>query len=212
MKLLFYLLIKPLSLLPFFILYRLSDILYFLIYYLIGYRKKVVATNLKNSFPEKSEAELKKIAQQFYQYFCDYIVECLHLVSISASEFKRRVKIKNPELLQKYYEENRKIAIICGHHGNWEYAVVGAAFLIDYLGVAIYKPLSNAFFEKVVKDYRSRFGLKLIKKGNFRTEIKDYAKERVALFFIADQCPSGRQKAHWMNFLNQETAVMMGAE
>ena len=179
---------------------------------MIGYRKKVVDTNLKNSFPEKSEAELKKIAKQFYRHFCDYIVECLRLVSISESEFSQRVKIRNPELLQKYYKDNRKLAIICGHHGNWEYAVVGAAFLVDFIGVAIYKPLSNSFFEKVVKDYRSRFGLKLIKKGNFRTEIKNYSKERIALFFIADQCPSKRQKAYWMNFLIQETPVMMGAE
>jgi len=129
-----------------------------------------------------------------------------------ASEFAERVKISNPELLKKYYEENRNLAIICGHQGNWEFAVVGGAFLIEYLGVAIYKPLSNSFFEKIVKDYRSRFGLKLIKKGNFRTEIKNYSKEQIALFFAADQCPSKRQKAYWMNFLNQETAVMMGAE
>ncbi|MEL6718865.1 MAG: lysophospholipid acyltransferase family protein, partial [Bacteroidota bacterium] len=98
------------------------------------------------------------------------------------------------------------------HYGNWETTVVGSAFMMPHQAVAIYKPLSNSFFEKIVKDYRSRFGLQLIKKGNFRTEIKNYSKERIALFFIADQCPSGRQRAYWMNFLNQETAVMMGAE
>ncbi|MEM8525225.1 MAG: lysophospholipid acyltransferase family protein [Bacteroidota bacterium] len=212
MKLLFYLFIKPLSLLPLPILYIFSDGLYFVIHYVVGYRKKVVHTNLKNSFPAKSEAERQEIAKQFYKHFCDYIVECLRLVSISSDEFRKRVKIKNPELLKKYQAEGKDLAIISGHHGNWEYAVVGAAFQLEYLGVAIYKPLSNTFFEKIVKDYRSRFGLQLIKKGNFRKELKDYTQEQIALFFIADQCPSGRQKAHWMTFLNQETPVMMGAE
>jgi len=110
----YYLIIIPLSLLPYWILYRISDILYGLIYYLVGFRKKVVFQNLTNSFPEKSSVEIKQLARKFYRHFCDLIVESIKLFSISKEELIKRCKFTNPDLLDRFYDQGRSIIIVAG--------------------------------------------------------------------------------------------------
>ena len=108
------------ALLPLPILYLLSDIICFLTYHLVGYRKKVIRKNLRNSFPEKSEAELKQIERRFYRYLCDYFVETVKLLNMSEKEIRKRFVFKNPGLINSLTENGNSCLLSLGHYGNWE--------------------------------------------------------------------------------------------
>ena len=212
-QIVYYLIIIPLSLLPFWILQRISDVLYYLIYYLIGFRKKVVYQNLNKSFPDKSPDEIKKITQKFYRHFCDLIVESVKLFSISKEELIKRCKFTNPELLDRFYDQGQSIIIVAGHYNNWENFAKSCNLQMKHQAVGIYTPLTNKFFEKKFSESRELFGVVLLPKRQVKeyfSENKDLLK---AVAFGADQSPSGRTKrVYWTTFLNQETAVMFGTE
>src|SRR5687768_7853119 len=116
---LYYLVIIPISLLPFPILYAISDFLFIIFFHLIGYRKKVVLNNIRNSFPAKTEEEIKEIAKKFYRHFCDIVVESLKSFTISQQEISKRMVLLNPELLNKYFDQNKSIILAGGHYNNW---------------------------------------------------------------------------------------------
>ncbi len=210
-QLLYYLFIKPLSLLPLSVLHRLSDGLFFIFFYIIPYRKKVVVQNIKQVFPEKNAKEVNTITRGFYQHFCDVLVEAIKLFSISEKEILERSKVFNTELLTPYFEQGRDVIITAGHHTNWELITASLHPQIKHEAAVIYTPLSNKFFDKKMRVSRGRFGLNLIAKKETKTY---FTKERPANAFIFanDQSPSKRQQPYWMEFLNQPTAVQFGTE
>ncbi|MEX1132625.1 MAG: lysophospholipid acyltransferase family protein [Flavobacteriales bacterium] len=200
------------SLLPFPLLYLVSDFFYLVIYRILGYRKQVVLTNLRNSFPEKNEAEIRSIASKFYAWFCDLTLETLKTLTISPAEARKRVEFAGIDILRNYAKENRSIILVLGHYGNWELA--GARYSqerdIPQLYV-IYHPLANAHFDKLMHHMRVRHGTKLYK---MREASKDMFRDKnklTATAFIADQTPSP-ERAYWMTFLGQETPVFLGTE
>lgn len=204
--------IYGISLLPFPLLYLLSDGIYFLIYKVLGYRKEVVMNNLRNSFPEKDEAELKAIASKFYRWFCDLTLETLKTLTISPEEVRKRVEFRGKDILQQYAQEKRSVILVLGHYGNWELA--GARYSqerdIPQLYV-IFHPLANARFDRLMHHMRTRHGTKLY---TMRETSKAMIRDRgllTATAFIADQTPSP-ERAYWMNFLNQDTPVFQGTE
>jgi len=202
-----------LSFLPFWIFYRVSDIFFLILYYVLGYRKKVVIANLKNSFPEKSNKEIKKITRQFYRYLCDLLLETFKTLTISKSEALKRCKL-SPEsliLFDKLYEERKSFIIVMGHYGNWEWA--GNSFSIQGKQqlYVIYHPLSNKYFNQLIYNMRTRFGTKLIAmQDTLRTMLTNKNNSSVTAF-IADQTPSP-EGAYWTKFLNQETPIFWGTE
>lgn len=211
-KFLFYIFIKPLSLLPHWVLYKISDVLFLMIYYLFGYRKEVIFTNLQNSFPEKTPAELKTIAKKFYQHFCDLVVESIKTFSISEKELLRRCKIRNPQTLQKYFDQGKSVIIPAGHYNNWELAATASHLQIPHQSVGAYQPMKSDFFNQVIEKSRRKFGLELIPIKQLSKYFKEYSGVPMAMLFGSDQCPRKVHLAHWMEFLNQETGVMFGTE
>ncbi len=211
-RLLYYLVILPISYLPFFLLYRLSDFTFFMMYYVIGYRKKVVLSNLKNSFPEKSEQEINKIARQFYQHFCDLVLEGLKGFTISKEQINKRFKMESEGVIEELYQQGKDIVFVGGHYNNWEILALGIGMELKHTIVGIYKPLSDKFFnEKMIKS-RQRFGLKLAPMKQVKKFMeKDYGNPKGVIFAI-DQSPHNKKTAVWGRFLNQETAFFYGAE
>lgn len=202
-----------LSALPFPLLYLLSDGLYFILYHVTGHRKKVVFTNLKNSFPEKTTAELIIIQKRFYRYFCDLLLETFKTLTISRENMLKRCSIDpNAEILfEQLAASNKSIIIVMGHKGNWEWAGNTFSLCCKHQLYVIYHPLDNKYFNGLICKMRERFGTKLIPmKETFRDMIKN-RHELSATAFIADQSPNPAT-AHWMNFLNQDTPVFMGTE
>ena len=207
----YYLLVKPLSLLPFSVLYLISDTLYLLLYKLFRYRNKVVTGNLKNSFPDYTAKEIRQTKQAFYRHFCDLIVESIKLFSISQNEARKRFKVLNPEVLDQYAQSKRNLIIASGHYNNWEMLAQSVDLYIKHQSVGIYHRIANKFLDKKIYQSRSKFGMRLIPRQGVR-DFFSKKHERTAIFFGIDQSPSIAKKVYWTRFLNQETAVMFGAE
>lgn len=201
------------SLFPFKILYFFSDILFFFIYYIFGYRRKEVRTNLVNSFPEKSTDEIKKIEKKFYHNLCDLIVEISKTRHISKKQLLSRITFKNKDLLEKYLEQGKSIFVITGHIGNWEWT--GMAFPLNFSAhvLAVVKPLSSVFFDKYFYFLRTRFTCNgpIPFKQTLRALIK-HKNEKTITVLASDQTPAKGEIEYWTKFLNQDTPVFLGTE
>ncbi len=210
--LLYYLIIIPVSLLPYPLLYGLSDILFILFYYIIGYRKEIVLQNIQRSFPYKTAAEHSQICKQFYHHFCDLILESLKVFTISEKEVKERMIFKNPELVDRYFDQGQSMILAGGHYNNWELFAVGIDAAIKHPAIAIYKPLSNLFFDKKMRITRSKYGLRMISTKAVKG-VMDQEKNKPSMtIFGIDQSPGNPAKCYWTKFLNQDTGVLFGAE
>ena len=212
-RILYYLIIKPLSLLPLKILYLISDLLYFVSYYLLSYRKSIVISNLNASFPEKSKKDIKQITKKFYHFFCDFVVESIKCFSISKEQALERCKIKNPEILDDLYKNNKSIIMTSGHYNNWEMAAACLNLSLKHQAAALFKPLSNTFFDRKFRESRSQFGIDLIPKSEAKAYFKNNDHKNILIGFGSDQCPKkSNNNLFWTRFLNQDTAIMFGTE
>ncbi len=207
------------ALLPLRVLYILSDIFYFFIYKIVGYRLKVVRHNLSICFPEKTETERKKIERRFYHHFCDYFVETIKLLHISDKEMARRMQFENIELVKELMKDGNSGLMYLGHYCNWEWV---PSLTMQFrngnennilLG-QIYKPLKSKAFDDIFLKIRSRFGSFGIPKNDTLRIIVKMRKEckQVLIGFMADQTPSLSNIHYWTDFLNQDTPVFTGVE
>ena len=203
---------KYFSKLPFFVLYGISDFAYFIIYRIVGYRKKVVFENLQNSFPEKTDEEIKHITQNFYKHIADLFIEFLKGYSITKEQINERVKVVNIEILKKYTDKNQSIIIVTGHISNWEWLL----HPLNLSGIPmdiIYQQLSSPLFNKLTLFIRSRFSVTPLieKKETLRKTIerKDITR---ALVMGSDQSPQNWKLAYWTTFLNQDSGFFTGTE
>lgn len=216
MQLLVYYLLRLVILLvswmPFRLLYVLSDLTYYLLYYLIRYRRKVVFSNLGNSFPEKSPLEIKNLAKSFYHYLADLFFESLKGMSLDIKELEKRHKYINPEIINKLSAEKRSVIAVTAHYGNWEWGAFSGA--IQFLGkmVTFYKPINNRFVNKYFEQHRERFNCKMISMMDTFYTFKHYKNDVVNYFMVADQSPSNLKRSYWVDFLNQDTPCIHGPE
>jgi len=200
-----------LALLPFGALYAVSDFMFVVVYYVLKYRRVVTETNLRNSFPEKTEAEIQKISKAYYRYMCDLMLETFKTLTISKKTALKRLRFHDKTLLEKLYAEHKSIILVLGHFGNWEWGGSSMSLDTDYQLYVIYHPLSNKKFDKLIYDMRSRFGTRLIPMKNTLRDMVKYKDEVNATAFIADQTPSAKN-AFWIPFLNQDTPFFEGPE
>ena len=202
-----------LSIIPFSLLYAKSDYLFFWLYHIIGYRKKIVRENLIKSFPEKSKAELKQIEVKFYHHLCDLILESLKAYTISEKELRKRCTIKNPEIMEQFAAKGQNICIAMGHYGNWEWAGQRVSMDTHFKLLVLYRKIKNTYFDHFMQRLRSRFGAIPVEMRETVRAIVDYQKNKIptATVFITDQTPPP-ENAYWIDFLNQKTPVYKGIE
>jgi len=200
------------SLLPFWFLYIIADVLFILLYHIIGYRRKVVQDNLRNSFPEKSEEERKLIERKYFKYMADLIVESIKSVSISKKDAWRRMKPTNPELVESYLNQGKSIICVACHYCNWELGVAAFGLLTDKRRIGIYKPQSNEVFTDFFNAMRSRLGTTMISMKQTLRKLIEYKNEPTITLFGSDQTPVKHEINYFTTFLNQPTAVFLGAE
>ena len=201
------------TLLPLEILYLVSDFLFLIAFYLVRYRRKVVAANLKNAFPEKSRKELYGIERRFYRYLADYFIESIYTINMSPAESKRRFIITNPEALIQQYEKGRNVIVGLAHYGNWEWAnripeIIPSKF------IAVYRPLSNKLFDRLYIYIRTKFGGNVVKVKSTLRALAEAKKnnEYFSLYLLGDQRPIREDLDYWTMFLNQDTPVITGIE
>ena len=198
--------------LPTSVLYGLSDIIAFFLRSVVSYRKEVTYTNLRNSFPQKSEKEINSIAKESYNHLADRVVENIRCLVISAKEINERVTIKNPEIFQELFEKKRSIILMVGHIGSWEFGGYKVSIDTPYKTFGIVSLISNPYFNKLIQRTRSKMGMQLIPMQDSKEFFKQPLTELSIGVFISDQSPSNKERAYWSTFLNQETAFFNGAE
>ena len=208
----FYVLNWVITLLPLPVLYLFSDLIYLVMYYIVGYRRKVVAANLKNSFPGKSEEERKSIEKKFYRHLSDIIVETFKLTHMSTASQRKRLTYSNLGIVDKLRAEKRDVIAVLGHYNNWEWPTLLPEYL-KYKTVIIYKPLQNKYFNDFINKQRSKDGIVLTPTSQVIREILNSRNNSINTLsiFISDQIPAKGDIRYWTTFLNQDTAVFTGA-
>ncbi len=210
--LLYHLVVRPVSMLPFPVLYAFSDGLFLIMYHLIRYRGKVVTGNIQRSFPHLDRDQQEAIIREFYRHFCDLLVESFKLFNISEAEIRKRVVFDNPEELNRYFRDGRSVIIAGGHYNNWEAFAVACQLYMEHQAVALYKPLANKWFDQKMRKTRGKFGLQLVPIQNTREFFDATKEQQTGTIFGMDQSPSKVARSHWMTFLGQDTAVIFGTE
>lgn len=199
------------ALLPFPLLYAFSDFACFFLRDVFGYRREVIEGNMRNSFPEKSEKEIRLLANQYYRYLCDLILETLKTLTMSEEEAKKRSVFHTADWLTQFHKEGKSIIIVMGHYGNWEWGGPGFSLYTPYQLVVVYRPLSNPYFERMMTGMRTKFNTRIVPVNNVLRDMVASRKQVTATALIADQNASP-ETAYWTTFLNQDTAVFTGPE
>lgn len=205
-------LLYALSLLPLQVLYLFATIIYWILYDVTGYRRAVVKSNLLNSFPEKSTAEIAIIEKNYYKYLAALIFEIVKLSTISKKQLQQRFTFKNTELINSYLERGESVLVCSAHYGNWEWGIVAVSLHLKGVSYPIYKPLSNKIFDHWFYTIRSRFGNRMIAMRQTYRMLSEVKNEPSVFYFGSDQAPPKEESHYWINFLNQQTAVPMGLE
>ena len=204
-----------LSYLPLRIHYVLSDLIYLILYRIVGYRIKVVRGNLEASFPEKTEQELRQIERRFYQRLCDYFVETIKMRTMSRQEMRRRMVFKGSELVNECVNDGQSCAVYLGHLCNWEWITSLPLWVTPKAQCGqIYHPLENADFDRLFLKLRQRMGAVCIPMQDTLREIIRYRRtgQPVVIGFISDQKPHWVNIHHWVDFLHHDTPVLTGTE
>jgi len=202
--------LKVLAKFPFWLIYLLSDVFYWLVYYVVGYRKKVVTENLKNAFPEKSENEISVISKKYFRHFCDLTLETIKMRGMKPADFEARMKVTNAGLVNGYFEQGKSVMVLTMHYNNWEWGTYLSVHL-KHKSLAVYKPLQNAAFDRFMNKTRSKFGTELIKNDQiYRRVLKaEKQSEPIFIWLAGDQTPPYFHKS-WFRFLHQDALFYPG--
>lgn len=198
--------------LPLAVLHGLAGIIYLLLRYVVRYRWRVVLENLRNSFPDKSAAEVKRIGHRFYWHFAQVVVEILKLAAISPAELRRRLRFVNPELMTRHFAENRLVLSLGSHRGNWEWILSGAALEFPGRAAGVYKPLTNKFFEYFMRRLRTRLGADAVPMLATLRYLVQHRGEGRTLSLLTDQAAGPDDRPYWTDFLHQDAGFYTSAD
>lgn len=205
--------LKGISFLPFWVIYGISDFLYVLIRFVVGYRKKVITENLRCSFPEKTDDEIKQIRNKFYRHFCDLWLETIKMHTIGRKSMAKHFQVEGIEKLNNYFEEGRSVVFLTVHYNNWEWQIAMQPF-VKHLGLVVYNPIrGNQAMENFLTHSRERWGAKCIPVHISGREIMKYNLQGQPTLAVlaADQTPPPSSK-FWTMFLNREAPFFSGPE
>lgn len=200
------------SRLPFRALYALSDFVFMILFYVIGYRKKVVFNNLQLVFPEKPTEELLVLQRKFYKHMCDMFLEMVKIMALSEAEVKKRYAVQNIELINKL-EKDRSVLVVCAHYANWEWNVSINNY-VKAKGYAVYQPVSNKYFDNFVKSVRAKWNTTLITQNQtVKTVVRDKRDGIKGVFgMVSDQSPQAHKAQYWTDFMGITVPIFNGAE
>ena len=203
-------LLKILAKLPFGLLYLISDVFYLFVFYVVGYRRKVVTRNLRNAFPEKTESEITSISKKFYRHFSDLTLETIKMRSMKPAEFDKRMKVNNVGLVNQYFDKGKSVLVLTMHYNNWEWGTY-ISVILKHKSLAVYKPLQDATFDKFMNETRTKFGTELIRNEQIYKRVLNAEKqnEPVFIWLAGDQTPPVFHKS-WFRFLNQDALFYPG--
>lgn len=195
------------------LLYAFSDFIFYIVYRVLGYRRKVVRQNLEESFPEKTAKEISGIEKEYYHFMCDIIVETIKLLNISDKEMASRVEVVNPEAVQASIDEGRSVALLLGHYANWEWVQqISPCFPRDVYKASIYHPLMSKLWDDIYNKVRSRWKAHIVPQGSAVRALLDRSHQPWICGFIADARPRFTEQNARTEFLNHSTSFIYGPE
>lgn len=202
-----------LSALPLSVLHGLSNMIFFILYYIVQYRKKVVTQNLNNAFPNKTKKERNTIRKKFYLHFCDVMIESLKMLTISETEAKKRFRVNNPEIIQQLYNNNKSIILYSGHYANFEWLAFIPLYTPHKL-IALYRKQSSSYFNDFMLTVRNCFGMECVEaKKGYKAILKHKKNNTLTMsYVVGDQRPKPWSSWHNVQFLNQNTPFLVGAD
>lgn len=210
-----YIIIWLLSLLPLWVLYGLSNMIYVLVYYVVRYRRRLVFQNMSDSFPEKTAEEIHALERRFFHWFCDYLVESIKLLTISKEQLKRRMVFKGTDIVDGIVKDGQSCAVYLGHFCNWEWVTSLPLWITPEAQCGqIYHVLENSDYDRLFLKLRQRWGAVCIPMAETLRRIIKYKQEgrQVVIGYISDQVPFWNNIHHWVDFLHHDTPVLTGTE
>ena len=213
-RLFYYLLVVPVSVLPLSVLWAFGRVFLFIFYNIFGYRKDVVAQNIAQSFPNKTQQERAEIQRKFYRHLADMFAEGVKGYTISRKHVLERFAFTNPEVIEAYYKKGQSVLLVGAHYNNWEFLVLSMDLHFSQQGTGVGQKISSKSFGAMMEKTRARFGMVVWTNENVRKRIEDYQENNKTFvcLLLADQSPKDPEKAYWMRFLNQDTPVIFGPE
>lgn len=190
-------------------------IVYPLLYHVARYRRRLVAKNLRNAFPDKTNAERTRIAKDFYHQLTYTFAETLYGYRCSNEEIKQRVTFANAEEVDRAAKEAGGCIVMLAHMGNWEWmSSCQQWFSKDVLELNVYRKAKKESTDKFLLDLRSKRGGAYVEKQRVLREMVRLraAKQPIVLGLISDQKPRPEVTRTWVKFLNQETGFLDGGE
>jgi len=204
----------PLSLLPLSVLYAIGVVIRFVTYNIFRYRLHVVRVNLKRSFPEKSEKELKTIERKYYKHLANLIAEGIKQLTISKKSLMKRYRCINPEIVDDYFARGRSIILMSSHYNNWEWMVLSLSTQFKFQGIGVGKANSNKVFEEIINKVRTRYGTEVVFADSIRDVMNNYEQQHkvCAYMMLSDQSPADLKKSYITTFMHQTSTMIYGAE
>jgi len=218
MNFLIFILVYPLiwllSILPMRVLYFISDIIFVILYYILGYRKKVVRNNLKIAFPERSSEELLIIEKKTFHHFIDIFMEMMKSFTISEKEIAKRFVFKNPQLINEIYKNGKSVILMAGHYANWEWATLYISKVVDHTAYGAYQKIQNKYFDDKIKESRKRFNSNLVQSSRFiRIMHQHKTSNQLSLYgLLSDQSPMLSKTNYWNYFMGVKVPIRNGPE
>lgn len=200
------------ALLPFRIAYLFADCLYYVAFYGIKYRKKVVYDNLNRAYPYKSPEEIDHIAKKFYRYLADIMVESIKGMTMRKKNIIRRHKIINPEVIKDYVNKRQSVIGLTCHYGNWEWGSMSGSLQVEGKILAFYKPLSNVLLDSFARKKRAQCGTEMVSIMDTFGVFRANCLSTCVFLMVADQSPADINRAYWFDFLGLDTAFLHGPE
>jgi len=200
------------GIIPFFLIYGLSDFIRFLLFRVFKYRRAVVEQNLRETFTELSEKEIIQLASKFYKNLADILIEGIKAFTMTKGQIIARHKVLNPEIIDPFHKAQRSVIGVPAHYGNWEWGSMSGALQLPQYFVALYKPLSNKWTDRLVKWSRAKYGGNLVSIYETSNIFRDYSSKNTIFILASDQSPSNVKKAIWVDFLGRDTAFLHGPE
>jgi KDO2-lipid IV(A) lauroyltransferase len=198
--------------LPLSVLYFIAYPIYLAGYYFVEKKRNVIFSNMQNSFPNKSDAELERLAKLNFKRLVYVMVEAIKTGELSEDEIRSRVHLRNPEVIEKYAANNQSVLMLAAHHCNWEWMLAGCSLQLSFPIDVVYKPLHDLVVDEHMKKSRSRFDARPIPNKNALIEIMQRRKEVRGFAMVADQSPVRKEEKYWTTFLNQESSFAVGSQ
>ncbi len=109
--------------------------------------------NLKDCFPEKSDAERQRIALDMWEGLGRVFAESFHLVEIASSD---RVTIEHAGDQIADLQEGQGLVVCAGHQGNWELGVFGL-LRNGAEPCGIYQRVKNPYVDQYIRALREPY-------------------------------------------------------